>query len=192
MIDIQIGNSPPFPPFYPAFLRDACECKKCVDPSSKQKNFQTTDIPDNIKATSVKILPDGAAEVVWENDIRGFEAGHKSVYSNTMLKSLSTALNQRRARFGLRKRENWDKKKITKELDFVDYEHYMETEEGLLRALNNLHAYGLLVLRGVPASEKAVEDIALRIGNLRDTLYGRTWDVGCLLMCTFSYRKLLT
>lgn len=38
-------------------------------------------------------------------------------------------------------------------------------------------SHGLLLVREVPHYENAVEDMALRIGNLRDTFYGRTWDV---------------
>jgi len=34
-----------------------------------------------------------------------------------------------------------------------------------------------LFLRNVPDSEKSVEEIAGRIGTLKDTFYGRTWDV---------------
>ncbi|EDN91895.1 hypothetical protein SS1G_07756 [Sclerotinia sclerotiorum 1980 UF-70] len=40
-----------------------------------------------------------------------------------------------------------------------------------------LRDYGLLILRDVPESETSVVDIAKRVGNLRDTLYGVTWDV---------------
>lgn len=44
-------------------------------------------------------------------------------------------------------------------------------------ALKNLDDTGLICLSGVPESEKAVEDIALKLGPIRETFYGRTWDV---------------
>ena len=173
---VTIGN---FPPFHPAFLRDACECKKCVDPSSRQKNFQTTDIPKDIKARFVDVSPEGVVEIVWENDIPGFEPSHKSVFLKEFFETHSHPTNQTKARFQLNDRALWNKEKITRELEYVNYEEYMTTDETLFRAARNLHSHGLLLVRGVPESEKSVEKIANRIGNLRDTFYGRTWDVRC-------------
>jgi hypothetical protein len=173
---VTIGD---FPPFHPAFLRDACECEKCVDPSSRQKNFQTTDIPKDIKARFVDISPEGIVRVVWENDILGFEPGHKSVFLKEFFETHSHPTNQTKARFQLNDRTLWSKEKITRALEYVNYEEYMTTDEALFRAVRNLHSHGLLLVRGVPEFEKSVEKIANRIGNLRDTFYGRTWDVRC-------------
>ena len=174
---ITIGT---FPPFHPAFLRDSCECGQCVDPSSRQKNFQTTDIPKDIKAGTLNISQDGFVEIIWENDVPGFPPGHKSVFSKEFFKTHSHPVAQTKARFEVKDRTLWNKDTIRKELEYVDYEEYMNTDEGLYRAIRNLHSHGLLLVRGVPESEKSVEEIATRIGNLRDTLYGRTWDVRML------------
>lgn len=171
---IKIGD---FEPFHPAFLRDACQCEKCVDPSSKQKNFQSTDIPRDLKAATVDVSPEGTANIVWENDVPGFELGHKSVFSKEFFVIHSNATEQTKARFQRNARKLWNKETIAKKLEYVDYEKYMNTDEGLFQAVQNLHSYGLLLVRGVPESEKSVEEIANRIGNLRDTFYGRTWDV---------------
>jgi hypothetical protein len=154
-------------------------CEKCVDPSSRQKNFQTTDIPKDIKARFVDISPEGIVRVVWENDILGFEPGHKSVFLKEFFETHSHPTNQTKARFQLNDRTLWSKEKITRELEYVNYEEYMTTDEALFRAVRNLHSHGLLLVRGVPEFEKSVEKIANRIGNLRDTFYGRTWDVRC-------------
>lgn len=65
------------------------------------------------------------------------------------------------------KRENW-----------ISYAEYMdESNTGLLRALRTLGQYGLVFLTGVPADVKSTEAVANRIGRIRDTFYGRTWDV---------------
>jgi len=71
----------------------------------------------------------------------------------------------------------WNKESITKELEYVDFEEYMKDDKVLFRAAKFLVTHGLLLVRGVPESEKSVEDLAGRFGNIRDTFYGRTWDV---------------
>lgn len=71
----------------------------------------------------------------------------------------------------------WSKKRITRELASINYEEYMKNDEVLYRALFFLNLHGLLLLKGVPETETAVEDIAGRMGPIRDSLYGRTWDV---------------
>ena len=162
--------------FSPLFLRDACTCSKCVDPSSKQKKFRTTDIPDDIKVLSLIEQHNGDVQIRWKNDIPGL-GDHMSTFSKLFLTTVSRAGRQILSRFDNFKYYSWDANTISKHLQFVNYESYMATEETLYRALEMLQRYGLLLVRGVPKSETAVEEIANRIGNLRDSLYGRTWDV---------------
>lgn len=128
----------PWDPIHPAYLRDSCKCEKCVDPSSKQKNFQTTDIPKDIKAGCVKISPDdGSVEITWENDIPGFEA-HKSYFSREFFDVHSTPYTLAKSRFQNGKPSLWNKKTITRELEYVNYDEYMNTDEGLFRAVRQV------------------------------------------------------
>jgi len=71
----------------------------------------------------------------------------------------------------------WDKSMITEKVKFLSYGEYMHSDTTLLDALQQLKNYGLVFIKDVPESEKAVEEIGGRIGSLRDTFYGRTWDV---------------
>jgi gamma-butyrobetaine dioxygenase len=160
----------------PLFLRDSCPCPLCVDPSSKQKNFQTTDIPTRIDVASSRVLKNGDTQIRWRNDLPGF-VNHVSVFPESFFK-----LHSSQSEFNMDRSLNmlprlWDRKRITNEFEYIDYEDYMTEDKHLHRALLNLVKNGLLLLRNVPESEKSVENIALRIGNIRDTFYGRTWDV---------------
>jgi gamma-butyrobetaine dioxygenase len=62
---------------------------------------------------------------------------------------------------------------------WIDYQDYMESDEMLLEAVRYLSIYGLVFLRKVPENSRqnSVEGIAKRIGNIKETFYGRTWDV---------------
>ncbi|KAL2106283.1 hypothetical protein VUR80DRAFT_6953 [Thermomyces stellatus] len=53
----------------------------------------------------------------------------------------------------------------------------MHNDEAYWRALFDLEAYGLVFLKNVPREEGQVAQVGLRIGNLQETFYGRTWDV---------------
>jgi gamma-butyrobetaine dioxygenase len=160
----------------PLWLRDACNCELCVDPSSKQKRFQTSDIPLEIDYASKEVGPDGTLNVTWANDIQGFGNNHVSTYTKDFL-SLYENYSETTESVLSDKRIFWDKAIITKSVKFIDFSHYMSQDSILLDVLNQLREYGLVFLRNVPESEKAIEDIAGRIGPLKNTFYGRTWDV---------------
>lgn len=62
---------------------------------------------------------------------------------------------------------------------WVTYADYMSSDEALYSAVRQLVQYGLMFISEIPSSagENAVEGIAERIGNLKTTFYGKTWDV---------------
>ncbi|PVH93230.1 Clavaminate synthase-like protein [Periconia macrospinosa] len=166
--------------FDTAFLRDSCSCPQCVDPHSKQKLFQTSDIPQDIDAECKAVFDDKnrlLVEIEWKNDIKGYGSDHRTRHSIDWLRrALDTELLLRGA---VRHDERvlWDKDRITKDNKWVDYAGWMGQDEVLFDALAHLNKYGLLFLKNVPESEESVVDIAGRIGTLKDTFYGRTWDV---------------
>ena len=129
----------PWDPIHVVYLRDSCTCAKCVDPSSKQKNFQTTDIPEDIRARNLKIRPDdGTVEVVWENDIPGFESDHKSNFPREFFHIHSTPHAIHHSRFESKKPTLWNKKTISRELEYVEYDDYMNTDLGLYRGVQQV------------------------------------------------------
>ncbi|MCJ1404158.1 hypothetical protein MMC11_007383 [Xylographa trunciseda] len=57
------------------------------------------------------------------------------------------------------------------------YREYLDSMKILHEALNHLHRYGIVFLNSIPPEGSAIEQIANRIGPLRNTFYGSTWDV---------------
>ncbi|KAL3418696.1 TfdA family Taurine catabolism dioxygenase TauD [Phlyctema vagabunda] len=155
-----------------SWLRDACRCAQCVDPSTQQKNFQTSDIPQTIKA-QVKIHG-GDMEVRWEDDVKGYDDSHVSSYSAAMLASL---LHPRESYTPPKLPVPWDSKSLAQDMEYFNYDDYQESLPTLHRALQQLKTHGIVIVQGTPHSELSVEKIANRIGNVKETLYGRTWDV---------------
>ncbi|MCJ1419233.1 hypothetical protein MMC32_005586 [Xylographa parallela] len=78
---------------------------------------------------------------------------------------------------GFPRRMPWTKKLIAMKHCIFPYSEYLESTETLHEALNHLHRYGILFLGSTPSEVSAIERIADRIGPLRNTFYGPTWDV---------------
>lgn len=177
-VAVSIDDSPR--EFDTVFLRDSCTCPRCVDPHSRQKLFQTSDIPQEIEGTS-RIVEDAekgwVVEIEWQDDVPGYDAEHRTRHS---LDWLRRALNTEvEIRGGVRydDRVMWDRDTIVKNNKWIDFKDWMGEDEVLFDALTHLNRYGLLFLKNVPESQESVVDIAGRIGTLKDTFYGRTWDV---------------
>jgi gamma-butyrobetaine dioxygenase len=159
------------------FLRDACSCPRCVHPSTQQKLFQTTDIPVDIRPQSAETLVDGSLRILWKNDIPTFPE-HESHYSADFLRRYSTMRNRVRARYNDQRQILWDKKMMENDLLYIDYADYMNSDKAVFRAVKQLSLYGLMFIRGIPEGKHdAIEGMANRIGNLKNTFYGMTWDV---------------
>lgn len=156
-------------------LRDSCKCPTCVDQHSKQRNFRTTDIPADIRPRSLKWV-DGKLEVQWANDIKGYDAAHTSTYDPAVLRN-PTAI-ARRGDGGLsRKRVTWNREAMRQVQHWISYEDYINDEAKFATAMHQLALTGLIFVKGIPDSREMVEKIATRMGPLRNTFYGPTWDV---------------
>lgn len=168
------------------FLRDSCRCPRCVNPSSTQKTFQTADIPASIEGScqvTTELEDDEVALITWKNDIKDWPEGHQTALP---LDFLRKAVEQEQD-VNARKREPlrrtfWEAQTINRDIAFLDYASYMRNDKTLYRALKALHTHGLVFLRNVPDtiatdSASSVKAICQRIGNLRNSFYGETWDV---------------
>lgn len=162
---------------YAQWLRDACNCELCVDRSTTQKLFETKEIPSNIEISKRRILPDGAMEITWHKDIPRYGDNHVSIYHREFLDRYGCPFHRDESTSKYDHRIPWDRERIIKNIKFIDFGDYMSSDLVLYDALKQLRAYGLLFIRGVPDSAAAVEDIGGRIGNLKHTFYGLTWDV---------------
>ena len=158
------------------YLRDACSCHQCVDPSTSQKLFETADIPLDIKVQSAESSPDGSLSVRWDNDIPGY-THHTSTYTKSLLMTTRALRTRLRSSHNSMIQTPWDRVKIESENLILDYDSYMSSSSTLHRALHHLHEYGLFFLASVPSDSTSISTIATRIGPLQNTLYGPTWDV---------------
>ncbi|KAF3909057.1 hypothetical protein ABW21_db0202146 [Orbilia brochopaga] len=167
------------------FLRDSCSCPTCIDPSTQQKLFSTSDVPFDIYPRRAKIS-DGKLKIEWSHPLpkcavpeelnNGY---HWSYYDADFLLNATSASRSVRAAMSDWKRVLWDRKAMEKNVLWIDYKDYMNDEVALAKALKHLSLYGLIFIRGVPEGREKnqVPALAERIGNLKNTFYGDTWSV---------------
>lgn len=169
------------------FLRDACSCSSCVDPSTKQKTFSTAQLPTDTYIKSRKSIPgkvsdpEDRIEIVWGAKD---EADHVSEYKVKQLEMYGSPLLRYNNRWKFaREQIHWNQKFLEKHLVTREYEDYMKNEEAFNDVLLGLYSTGLAMVRGAPAAEKdtdgqiLVEKIAKKIGYIKETFYGTSWDV---------------
>lgn len=160
-----------------AYLRDACSCSRCVDPSTGQKLFQSADIPPDIDVEKIQYLSGERTQITWIHDISGYES-HTSTFSSAFLERTRSARAESCRSFP--RRVTWDGATIAEHCKSFAYDDFLGSSEILHGALNQTYCYGIAFLHSVPSEPSAVERIAEKIGPLRNTFYGSTWDVRAL------------
>ncbi|KAF2773392.1 Clavaminate synthase-like protein [Teratosphaeria nubilosa] len=160
----------------PLLLRDMCTCPKCVDPSSRQKYFSTVDIPDSISAQEIPSDQPDSLTLQWHNDINGYNSDHTTSLPLDSIHAL-LAHGKPETHAPLPDRTIWDAAAFTHTIPDIDYAAYMTSDTTLHQTLQQLHTHGLAFLTNVPATETSVSTIGERIGPIKNTFYGYTWDV---------------
>ena len=155
------------------FLRDSCQCPRCIDPSSKQKYHHTADIPWNIspREQGIRILDNSTLEILWNN-----ETTHRSLYSSAWLHAYSSSKQIDQLRFNDRPLIHWTRKDLDHVNLHVHSDDYLHTDQGLYTVLKHLNDYGLVFLDHVHG-KFTVEHLVERIGEIRRTFYGKSWNV---------------
>ncbi|KAL0943489.1 gamma-butyrobetaine dioxygenase (TfdA family Taurine catabolism dioxygenase) [Colletotrichum truncatum] len=173
--------------FDAVYLRDRCPCPQCISPSSGNKSFSTAEIPETLEFESVTEQPDGSVHITWKNDVpRAAAAGHVSVFPAEGTQSMHRIFSEQPQAYAPLKtpfdrnpirRVLWNNETLAPRLQKIDYNDFIADRRALRNGARGLAEMGLLFLTNVPQTETAVADIALRFGAVKETFYGRTWDV---------------
>ena len=181
--ELDLGNEKDFPSknskysFHVVYLRDSCTCSRCVDLSTSQKLFETADIPENIQGHISRRHSDGSVTVAWQNDVPGYE-NHHSNYTSHFITSSSSYPSRLSALYNsMQEPVLWDQNIMATHSTPTDYKSFVSSSTALYSALITLQKFGLIFLCNVPSQPDAINHISNRIGLIRNTIYGSTWDV---------------
>ena len=179
LIEVDLpGDVPTKSTFDVLFLRDSCSCSRCVDSSTQQKLFETSDLPPEITVKKIKQLPNGDLQIEWDHDLQHL-AGHQSIFTTEFLKHNLSLGSRTRADHNQWHHIAWDRQTLGKhqaEITF-DYFDYAGKRSTLDSVIEQLQIFGIAFITSIPSDPSSVRTIAARIGPLRNTFYGETWDV---------------
>jgi gamma-butyrobetaine dioxygenase len=138
------------------WLRDNCPCAECRDPCSGQKLFTITDLPADLAVTDV------AGTTVTFTD------GHVSQFDPAFL-AAEPGPDDRCE----------DAKRLwaTTEPPEHDWARFLSDPEHRADCLDAVLTTGFTLLRGVPVTPETVLDVAAGFGFVRETNYGKLFDV---------------
>jgi gamma-butyrobetaine dioxygenase len=154
--------------FHYIWLRDNCPCRKCRDPLSRQRLFDTADIPISIVPSGVRLDDVGQLELRWSSD------DHRSVFEVNWLRSHCYSNSERIKRKHRPVLWNGDFDPASVEMT---YEEIVSGDGGVLRWLEMIRDYGFAIVSRVSAESKNIEQLANLVGNIQETNFGRWFDI---------------
>lgn len=156
---------------YPfTWLRDNCQCPLCTLQSAQARKLLMADLDVNTGLDVVEVTNDNKVSIMWPDQ-------HTSVFDAEWLKKRCFSPAARRAfqeELFLNERYYWDS---TLRIPTADFQEILHDDKAALAWLLALRRVGVVYLKGAPAQPGQVAKLAERIGYLRLTFYGHTWQV---------------
>ena len=149
------------------WLRLACECETCGDTASGKRWLTPADVPADVHAASVEISSAGEMDVVWQD-------GHVSHFAPGLLAAHIGSGGEPGAR---RFQPRLWSSDLSGRLGRFAFDAVVEDDETLFHSLRALRDHGIAMLTGVPAEPEATLRVAGRYGPVRETSYGKVFDL---------------
>lgn len=175
------------------WLRDNCQCSRCLHPDNRQKLFLTSQVALDVKPITVNVSEEQEElEITWPSsstsEVKSSNSSdnsfHKSKYPFTFLRFYTSKNTASQLRFSDQKHITWDCDSIKSSKNlWVSYNDYMNSDEGIFDSLEQLWNYGLIFLKNVPIEKDGmtnvdpIRKVVERIGTLKATFYGELFDV---------------
>jgi gamma-butyrobetaine dioxygenase len=152
--------------FHRLALRDACRCPACRHPVSGQRLFETTDV-----LPAARIVAIGLEE---ETLMLEWADGHRSSFEAAWLAAEAQAASS--GRRPPRAITLWGAE-LAGELPSAVYRDLLADPDALERWLAAIAEFGFALVTGAPVEEGVVASVAELFGPVRETNYGRVFDV---------------
>jgi gamma-butyrobetaine dioxygenase len=156
------------------WLRANCPCTACLDPGSGQRLVAITDQPSDI---SVVVMEADAGSIT----VRFEPDGHPAVLSTSWLADASTVAAGSEAEAADDRTEDakrlWRASDLASGLPLGSWPGYTADPAHRADCLESLLTTGFVLLRDVPPEPGMVLEVAASMGYVRETNYGRLFDV---------------
>ena len=152
--------------FYHYWLRDNCMCEACSDHAGGHRMLSLMEVPLDIQPDSVEISGDGTKlNLHWPAE------DHATSFRLSWLRGHCNSLLERQRRQP--ERVLWGEE-INENPPAVSYADF---KNGSTQLFQNVRAYGFSIVTGLPADESYTETFAGELGYLRETHYGKIFDL---------------
>nr|XP_040061038.1 gamma-butyrobetaine dioxygenase isoform X2 [Gasterosteus aculeatus aculeatus]XP_040061047.1 gamma-butyrobetaine dioxygenase isoform X2 [Gasterosteus aculeatus aculeatus]XP_040061056.1 gamma-butyrobetaine dioxygenase isoform X2 [Gasterosteus aculeatus aculeatus] len=156
---------------YPfTWLRDNCQCPLCTLDSAQARKLSMLDLDVHTGLDAVEVTNDNKVSVLWPDR-------HTSAFDADWLKRRCFSAAARRAsreELFLNQRHYWDSEL---RVPTADFQEVLRDDRAALDWLLALRRVGVVHLTGAATERGAVARLAERVGYLRLTFYGHTWQV---------------
>uniref|UniRef100_A0A8C5D3B4 gamma-butyrobetaine dioxygenase n=2 Tax=Gouania willdenowi TaxID=441366 RepID=A0A8C5D3B4_GOUWI len=168
-VEVQWGNGGHS--LYPyTWLRDNCQCSACMLQSAVSRRLLLVDLDVNTGVKSVEVTNNNQLSIVWPDQ-------HLSVFDSEWLKKhcfSDEARKARRDKMFFNERYLWGS---TLNIPTMGFQEVLQDDEAALSWLLALRRVGMVHLKGTPTERGQLAKLGDRIGFLRMTHYGLTFQV---------------
>ena len=161
-IEFQNGAKDCFPYIW---LRDHCKDIENWDERSNQRKLFTALVDPNIKIEETKIIEDNKKiEVKWPDMNKSVHYSGDFLYKNSH-KNISSNSGE----------VLWNNQSINNAELEIKFDE-LDKNEGFKNLLQIIKTYGFSIINNCPTEMKTVEDIANKIGYVRNSIFGDLWS----------------
>ncbi|XP_044090885.1 trimethyllysine dioxygenase, mitochondrial isoform X1 [Neovison vison] len=147
------------------WLRDHCRSASCYNSKTHQRSLDTASVDLCIKPKTIR-LDETTLYFTWPD-------GHVTKYDLDWLVRNSYEGQKQKV---IQPRILWNAEIYQRaQVPSVDFQSFLETNEGLKNFLQNFLLYGIAFIENVPPTQEHTEKLAERISLIRETIYGRMW-----------------
>lgn len=161
--------------FHAIWLRDHCHCEHCRNANNGQRFLDVSAIPEDITIDSAELDTQGQLLISFAPD------AHASSFSPERLQSYLNQVDEQphdRAETG---KTLWDGNSIKAYQTRFDWAEYAEDCKVKLAALSIFRDLGYFIVSNSPTNEGQVLKVIDSFGYLRDTNYGKLFEVRAVI-----------
>ncbi|MGI9476084.1 MAG: TauD/TfdA family dioxygenase [Hyphomicrobiaceae bacterium] len=155
---------------YALWLRENSPDPQTIHPLSREMLLDPLDIPSDIAPAEASVADNGSLQVVWSH------GGLVSAYHPGWLRAHACFEDDWTAVQPSTTVVTWHAASLSEPPTFNGADA-LRNESVYLQWLEALHDYGLARLEGLPLGQGTLAEVVERIGPMRETNFGRTFDV---------------
>ncbi|MGI9238126.1 MAG: TauD/TfdA family dioxygenase [Woeseiaceae bacterium] len=140
------------------WLRDNCGCADCRIKQTSEKKFMLTEVPVDLAPSNVDIFDDWL-HIVWPD-------GHRTSYKG---EALRTGVHRRQSAWS-----PWPRQFVPER---IAYRSFVDDDRVAAAAITDFLDKGVFILNSAPDDPGSLEELAPRLGPLRELLFDRIHDV---------------